>query len=146
MPGNFAAHSSGAGNGRANLWANGILWFPLLENPHALEIPPVGGVLDFLRGGGWKRQFFYGLFVIHKRRPNCDCGHFWVHPAGPHFSILGYSTPNAPLLHSGTQRKHKDISSDVLWNAPFWCGIRGTTFWKVMVVVVFGPSLNSALH
>ena len=39
------------------LWAPGILWFFLLENPHAHKIPPV----VFFGRGGWKCQFyFYG--------------------------------------------------------------------------------------
>ena len=44
------------------LWAPGIFWFFLLENPHAHKIPPFGGgVLGFSRRGGWKCQFyFYG--------------------------------------------------------------------------------------
>ena len=34
------------------LWAPGIFWFFLLENPHAHKIPPFkGGVLGFLEGG-----------------------------------------------------------------------------------------------
>ena len=45
-----------------------------------------------------------------------------------------------PLLHSGTQRNHKDFSSDVPSNA-VWCGIRRKTFLKIMVVAVFGPPL-----
>ena len=51
------------------LWAPGILWLFLLENPHAHQIPRFkgGGVSwDFLRGGGaevptlflWARGFF----------------------------------------------------------------------------------------
>ena len=45
------------------LWAPGIFWFFLLENPHAHKIPPFrGGFWVFLEGGGgWKCQFyFYG--------------------------------------------------------------------------------------
>ena len=44
------------------LWAPGIFWFFLLENPHAHKIPPFGGgCWDFLDRGGWKCQFyFYG--------------------------------------------------------------------------------------
>ena len=53
-------------------------------------------------------------------------------------------THQMPLLHSGTQRNHKDFSSDVPSNEKSWCGIRCKTFWKIMVVVVFGPSLMSA--
>ena len=38
------------------LWAPGIFWFFLLENPHAHEIPPFrgggGGFWVFLEGGG----------------------------------------------------------------------------------------------
>ena len=37
------------------LWAPGIFWLFLLENPHAHEIPPFrggGGVLGFWRKGG----------------------------------------------------------------------------------------------
>ena len=40
-------------------------------------------------------------------------------------------THQTPLLHSGTQRNHKDFASDVPSN------------WKIMVVVVFGPSRMS---
>ena len=47
------------------LWAPGLFWFFLLENPHAHKIPPFGGggggVGVLLKGGGWKCQFyFYG--------------------------------------------------------------------------------------
>ena len=45
------------------LWAPGMFWFFLLENPHAHKIPPFrGGFWVFLEeGGGWKCQFyFYG--------------------------------------------------------------------------------------
>ena len=52
------------------LWAPGIFWFFLLENPHAHKIPPFrGGVLGFLfMGRGWKCQFhFYGDFSEFSR-------------------------------------------------------------------------------
>ena len=41
------------------LWAPGIFWFFLLENPHAHKIPPfrAGGVGVSWKGGGWKCQF-----------------------------------------------------------------------------------------
>ena len=45
------------------LWAPGIFWFFLLENPHAHKIPLFrgGGVMGFFGRGGWKCQFyFYG--------------------------------------------------------------------------------------
>ena len=43
------------------LWAPGIFWFFLLENPHAHKIPPFRGGGGVLRRGGWKCQFyFYG--------------------------------------------------------------------------------------
>ena len=46
------------------LWAPGIFWFFLLENPHAHKIPPFGGGgggSGFFQRGGWKCQFyFYG--------------------------------------------------------------------------------------
>ena len=42
------------------LWAPGIFWFFLLENPHAHNIPPLGGVLGFLRGGVEVPILFYG--------------------------------------------------------------------------------------
>ena len=44
------------------LWAPGIFWFFLLDNPRAHKIPPFrgGGVLGFLgRGGGWKCEFYF---------------------------------------------------------------------------------------
>ena len=45
------------------LWASSIVWFFLLENPHAHKIPPFAGgggwVLGFFRGGRWKCQFFF---------------------------------------------------------------------------------------
>ena len=37
-------------------------------------------------------------------------------------------THQMPLLHSGTQRNHKDFSSDSCHQMPFWCGIRCKTF------------------
>ena len=54
------------------LWAAGIFWSFLLENPHAHKIPPFrgGGVLGFLEGGGWKCQFyFYGRGDFSEIRP-----------------------------------------------------------------------------
>ena len=52
---------------------------------------------------------------LNKGRTNHDHDHFWVHLAGPHFPFLGYPrmTHQMSLLHSGTQRNHKDFSSDV---------------------------------
>ena len=50
------------------LWAPGIFWFFLLENPHAHKIPPFrGGVLGFLEGGGGSADFIFmgvGIFPI----------------------------------------------------------------------------------
>ena len=45
------------------LWAPGIFWFFLLENPDAHKIPPFrgGGGVGVSWKGGWKCQFyFYG--------------------------------------------------------------------------------------
>ena len=50
-------------------------------------------------------------------------------------------THQLPLLHSGTQRNHKDFSSDVPSNAVFGVASDAKLFWKIMVVVVVGPSL-----
>ena len=55
---------------------------------------------------------------------------------GPHFSIF------RSLRRSGTQRKHKQVSSDV----PSSAGLKRqqqmqNVFGKIMVVVVFGLSL-----
>ena len=50
-------------------------------------------------------------------------------------------THQMPLLHSGTQRNHKDFSSDVPSNAVLVWHQMQNIFWKIMVVVVFGPSL-----
>ena len=50
------------------LWAPGIFWFFLLENPHAHKIPPFRGggwVLGFLEGGGGSANFIFmgvGIF------------------------------------------------------------------------------------
>ena len=50
------------------LWAPGIFWFFLLENPHAHKIPPFrGGVVVFLEGGGGSANFIFmgvGIFPI----------------------------------------------------------------------------------
>ena len=56
---------------------------------------------------------------LHKGWPNHDHDHFSVHLAGPLFSFLGYPrmTKQMPLLHSGTQRNHKEFWSDVSSNA-----------------------------
>ena len=60
----FSARNSGAGNGCASLWAPGIFWFFLLENPLAHKIPRFRG------GGGewaWKCQFYFmgvGIFRV----------------------------------------------------------------------------------
>ena len=51
-------------------------------------------------------------------------------------------THQMPLLHSGTQRNHKDFSSDVPSNAVLVWHQMQNFFGKIMVVVVFGPSLN----
>ena len=54
------------------LWAPGIFWFFLLENPHAHKIPPFrgGGVVGFLEGGGWKcRSYFYGRGDFSDKHP-----------------------------------------------------------------------------
>ena len=51
-----------------------------------------------------------------------------------------------PLLHSRTQRKCKDFSSDVSPSAVLMRHQMQNIFWKIlMVVVVAGPSLNKAL-
>ena len=53
------------------LWAPGISWFFLLENPHAHNIPLLGGggVLGFFRrGGGGSADFIFmaaGMFLIY---------------------------------------------------------------------------------
>ena len=67
------------------LWAPGIFWFFLLENPHAHKIPPFrggGGVLGFFRrGGGGSANFIFmgvGIFPflpsgsIQERRDRTD--------------------------------------------------------------------------
>ena len=50
------------------LWAPGIFWLFLLENPHAHKIPPFrGGVLGFFRRGGGSANFIFmgmGIFPI----------------------------------------------------------------------------------
>ena len=51
------------------LWAPGIFWFFLLENPHAHKIPPFrgGGFWVFLEGGGGSANFIFmgvGIFPI----------------------------------------------------------------------------------
>ena len=50
------------------LWAPGIFWFFLLENPDAHEIPPFGGgggVLRFFRrGGGSANLIFMGVGIF----------------------------------------------------------------------------------
>ena len=49
------------------LWAPGIFWFFLLENPHAHKIPPFrGGFWVFLEGGGGSANFIsmgVGIFL-----------------------------------------------------------------------------------
>ena len=49
------------------LWAPGISWFFLLENPHAQKIPlfRAGGCWGFLEGGGGSANFIFmgaGIF------------------------------------------------------------------------------------
>ena len=46
-----------------------------------------------------------------------------------------------PLLHSVTQRNQKDFSSDVPSHAVLMWHQMQFFFWKIMVVVVFGPAL-----
>ena len=53
------------------LWAPGIFWFFLLENPNAHKVPPVrgGGAWVFLEGGVGKCQFyFYGRGDFSQKR------------------------------------------------------------------------------
>ena len=47
------------------LWAPGIFWFFLLENPHAHKILLLGGLLGFFRRGGGSANFIFmgvGIF------------------------------------------------------------------------------------
>ena len=76
----------------------------------------------------------------NKRRPNHDHDHFWVHLAGPHFSFLGYTrmTHQMPLLHSGTQRNHKDFSHDVPSNAVLVWHQMQFLFWKLWLWLCLG--------
>ena len=52
------------------LWAPGIFWLFLLENPHAHKIPPFrggGGSWVFLEGGGGSANFIFmgvGIFPM----------------------------------------------------------------------------------
>ena len=68
---------------------------------------------------GFQAPTFRHPCLYSRGRPNHDHDHFWLQLAGPHFSFLGYPrmTHQMPLLHSGTQRNHKDFSSDVPSNA-----------------------------
>ena len=56
------------------LWAPGIFWFFLLENPHAHKIPPFrggGGFWVFLEGGGGSANFIFmgvGIFPMYVHR------------------------------------------------------------------------------
>ena len=55
------------------LWAPGILWLFLLENPHADKIAPLGGagVLGFFRRGGGSADFIFtgaGIFLIRRSK------------------------------------------------------------------------------
>ena len=52
------------------LWAPGIFWFFLLENPHAHKIPPFrGGFWVFLEGGGGSANFiFMGVGIFPKKK------------------------------------------------------------------------------
>ena len=51
------------------LWAPGIFWFFLLENPHAHKIPPFRGVLGFFRRVGGSANFiFMGVGIFPKFR------------------------------------------------------------------------------
>ena len=53
------------------LWAPGIFWFFLLENPHAQKCPPFRGVCwVFLEEGGGSANFNFmgvGIFPINKK-------------------------------------------------------------------------------
>ena len=51
------------------LWAPGIFWFFLLENPHAHKILPFrGGCWGFLEGGGGSADFiFMGVGIFPKK-------------------------------------------------------------------------------
>ena len=51
-----------------------------------------------------------------------------------------------PLLHSGTQRKRKDFTSDVSSNAILMRHQMQNFVGKIMVVVVFGPSLKEKTY
>ena len=50
------------------LWAPGIFWFFLLENPHSHKIPPFGGgCLGFLGRGGSANFVFVGVGIFFSR-------------------------------------------------------------------------------
>ena len=69
------------------LWAPGIFWFFLLENPHAYKIPLFrGGVLGFFKGGGGSANLiFMGAGILLNQTSNLSGHHslFSVHVLFP---------------------------------------------------------------
>ena len=65
MPINFPPAILGLEMTAPILWAPGIFWFFLQENPHAHKIPAFRGVLGFFRRGGGSANFIFmgvGIF------------------------------------------------------------------------------------
>ena len=62
----ISACNSGSGHGCANFMGAWHVWFFLLENPHAHNIPPFrGGCWGFLEGGDGSANFiFMGVGIL----------------------------------------------------------------------------------
>ena len=78
-----------------------------------------------------------------REKPKHDHDHFWVHLVGPHFSFVGPPGCRTKCpLYTVEQKQNIKIS--------IWCAIKcrfdatpdSNCYLKIMVLAVFGPSLN----
>ena len=81
---------------------------------------------------------------LEKDWPNHDHNYLRVHFAEPHFFQF-WGAPGCCIkgpFYTLEHRENKKIPHLKSHQVPFWCGIRCKTFWKTLVVVLFGPSLT----
>ena len=118
-----------------NFWAN-FVW----EKLGPLESRKTAPTLK--KGQKCTLEMPIFVFFFLKRRPNHDHDHFWAHLAGPifHFWVTPRWRTKCPLYTVEHTEKAQRFF--------IWCAIKcrfgvasdAKLFWKIMVVVVFGPS------
>ena len=113
------------------LWAPGIFWFFLLENPHAHKIPPFrgGGVLGFSRRGAGSANFiFMGVGIS----PNI----FALYAGGGGHSRVFDSCSNKPK--EGLCTKYcSTFALEALWAHRHYEGPLGA--WRVQKCTTYEP-------